>query len=575
MKKRIVLLIVCILLISQIVTLLVSIGSFQNAYQQSTTEALRGDIRAIELSITGQDVDYQKVADEYATAFSQELRVTFINSDGVVVADSEKNAVDLENHANREEVIEAEEGGFGTAVRSSESTGIETMYVAKVMSNGLVLRTAMPLNRAREFTYQSLPVSIIMFIVLTVIALVFASRFAKGILLPLRRVEESVHSYLDGETKEIIVESKYEELSEFAQIFQDLSARMNRYIKNAKQENKKSALILDNIKEGMLILDKDQDVLLINAAARQIFNVGEEIGNVNILHFVRKREVLKQLDESFNKRRNLTFDVQDDFSGKTFRYITSIVSEEAFNRSGDGMLVLITDVTELVKSEKVRKDFVANVSHELKTPLTSIDGYAQLISNNMVSSKEDVVKYANRITDESGRLMRLINDTLQLSELEQIAMDEALDNVDINKIAGEVKKLLEQKAAKKDVEITISGNAVLVANENRIKELVLNLCDNAIKYNKQGGKVDITLSKDEKNVYIEIADTGIGIEEDEISRVFERFYRATNAGGATVEGTGLGLAIAKHIAALYSGEIQINSVMGEGSTFTIRLSNGN
>ncbi len=570
MKKRIVLLIICVLVIAQTATILVAVGSFRSTYQAEVRESLKGDINAIELSMDGPG-DYQALADKYGTAYGQDMRVTFIGLDGTVQADSAADAQTLENHIDRPEIADALAGGFGTAVRTSDSTGVETLYVAKQTDDGVILRMAMPLAQTQIFVNHALPVMIVMFVVILIVALVFSGRLAKNILSPMNQLCESIRGYMEGEAAELRVQSKYEELADISQAFTDISKRLNRYIRRVKQENQKSTLILNSIGEGLMILDADQDVLLINEAARRIFGASEDISNVNILHFVRRQEILNQLDYSFKKRKNMTFDMRDEVSGKTYRYMTSIVSEEAFVKNGDGMLVLVTDVTDIVRSEQVRRDFAANVSHELKTPLTSIDGYAQLIANGMVKDSDEARVFAGRITDEADRLMGLINDTLQLSELEQIAIDEKIERVELECAVRDVQGLLAQKLEKQGVTMEVEGTASTVANRNRLKELILNLCDNAIKYNRPGGHVKVAVSEDKNEAQIIVSDTGIGIPEEETERIFERFYRAKNAGGATVPGTGLGLAIAKHIAGLYGGEVAVESVLGQGSTFTVRL----
>lgn len=570
MKKRIVLLIVCITIIAELVTVAAAVGSFRGSFQADMVATLKGDINAMALDAEEITADPQGAAAQYAKAFGENTRVTMIGEDGTVIADSQADPQALENHNDRPEVMEARGGGFGTSVRDSESTGIETVYVAKEVG-GMILRLAMPMANTMAFTSQALPVMIITFIVLTIIALVFSGALAKGVLSPMRRLHESVQAYMDGETKEIKIESKYEELEEISQAFSSLAERLRRYIAQVKKEHKKSAVILDNIQEGLVVLDEDQDVLLINHAAREIFGAEEDITNVNLMHYVRRPEVLKPIDKAFRKHKSASFDVFDKQSNKTYRYYVSFVAPGTFENRGDGMLVLIMDVTDVMQSDRIRRDFAANVSHELKTPLTSINGYAQLMENGMVRDGQDIRKYAAYITAEADRLMGLINDTLALSELENISMDESMEPVGIHAVAGEVQSMLAPKLADGELTMSVEGEATLLANKNRMKQLLLNLCDNAIKYNRDGGRVEVRLSQDEDAVTLSVRDTGIGIPEEEQARVFERFYRAKNAGGATISGTGLGLAIVKHIAALYGGTIDVQSTEGVGSEFTVRL----
>lgn len=572
MKKRIILLITCVLILAQLVTVIAAVGSFRSTYQADMFASLEGGIRAIELVLDSEKQDnYQEIAEKYQQAYGQNIRINFLDEAGNMVADTMLDPSKEPNHADRPEILQAQQGGFGRDVRVSASTGIKTMYVARQLSNGMFLRMAMPLANTQAFVMQAMPVIVLTFVVLTVIALVFSGLIAKGVLTPMNQLYASIKDYMDGESVSFGMDSKYEELADISRAFSDIAQRLNRYIARAKLENKKSALILDNIQEGLLVLDKDQDVLLINPAARRILGASEEITNVNILHFTRRQEILNQIDRAFTKRRNTSFDIYDEALGSTYRFHLSFVSQEAFKLGGEGLLILISDVTDVVMAENVRRDFVANVSHELKTPLTSINGYAQLIENGMVQDSGEVRQYAHKITNEADRLMGLINDTLTLSELEQIAMDEKLEQVDMAAIAEQTQNMLAQKLQEDGVTMHVSGMAKVLANKNRMKQLMLNLCENAIKYNREGGTVDVVLSQDEEFSFIEVKDSGIGIPPSEQNRIFERFYRAKNAGGATKPGTGLGLAIAKHIVQLYGGKIEMESKLGEGSSFVVRL----
>ncbi|MEG1655884.1 MAG: ATP-binding protein [Christensenellaceae bacterium] len=569
MKKRIVSLIVCMLIVAMTVTIFVSAGSFKNTYTRDVVEVLKGNINAMELVID-ENTDFSAMAIEYEKAFGQNSRITVLAPNGDVLVDtSAKNG--LENHADRPEILMAKDGGFGQAVRYSKSMKTDAIYVAKELPNGMMLRTSMPLNNAQRVINQAMPVVIITFILLLVLAILFSNKLVKNVLQPLRQFYKSIQSYIDGKQETIAIESKYREIDDMANAFSSITQRLNRYIERVKQENKKTAVIIDSINEGLLIIDQNSEVLLINTAAKNIFGAADN--HANILHYIRRQEVLSKIESALKKKKNKSFDIKDEISGKTYRYYTSIITEGAFlNRKSDyGMLVLISDVTELEQAEQIRKDFAANVSHELKTPLTSINGFAQLVANDMVQDKKDVIAYAKRISEESDRLMGLINDTLKLSELEQISIDEAVEEVDIKSTAQEVLHLLEDKIKTHGLSASITGAATVKANKNRIKELLLNLCDNAIKYNVRGGMVEVQLSQDEGYAVIKVKDSGIGIPKDEQNRIFERFYRAKNAGGATTSGTGLGLAIVKHIATLYDGEISLASVQEKGSEFTVKL----
>jgi len=532
--------------------------------------SLKGDISAIEAGESDIGADPEAVARKYADAFGQDIRITVIDDSGNVVADTQSDPAALGNHNDRPEVIAARNGGFGTDARESVSTGQDTVYVAK-QSGDVVLRLSRPMENTAYFVNQALPVMIITFVALTIVALFFSGMLAQGALAPMHRMHEYIQAYMDGKTADFKINSKYEELDDLSKAFSHLAERLKRYIAQVKLENKKSAVILDSIQEGLMVLDEDRNVLLINNAARRVFGVDDDITNANLLHFARREEIVTPIDRAFKKHKSSSFDVVDEKTGRTYRYYLSFVAEGTFAKSGYGILVLIMDVTDIVLSERVRQDFAANVSHELKTPLTSIYGYAQLIENDMTKDDNDIKKYVGHITKEAARLVGLINDTLALSELETITIDESVETVDVKSAAREVEDMLRSKLEENGSVMEITGEAVMTANPDRIKQLLLNLCDNAVKYSKPGMNVDVTLSQEGNDICIMVGDMGIGVPDDEKDRIFERFYRAKNAGGAKVCGTGLGLAIVKHIAQLYGGEVSVKDASGGGSVFTVRM----
>ncbi len=554
------------------VAVLVSMASFKGTYTKDVIAVLKGNINALELSI-GERTDYQALADEYQKAFGQNNRITMIGKDGEVLADTQTDSEEAENHLERPEVRQALAGGFGTAVRYSETTGKDMIYVAKQLPDGLIVRNSMPLDNVTAVVNQTLPVIIIVFIGLVILAIFLSGKIVSNTLRPFGQLRDSIQGYIEGKQKTLSIESPYPEFDDMTQAFSRLSERLNRYIEKVKLESRKTALIIDSLNEGLMIMDGKEDVLLINTAAKKIFGITGEAANENILHYVRRPDVVSKLERSLKKKKNMQFEMHSEETGRTYRFYTSIADEPAFldGKGGYAMLVLISDVTDIELSERVRRDFAANVSHELKTPLTSINGFAQLVANGMAADAESVKAYAKRISEESDRLMGLINDTLMLSELEQISIEEPMEEVDIRETTEEVLRLMEDKIAERHLDVQVTGNAEMKANRNRIRELVMNLCDNAVKYNKDHGKIVIGLSEKDGYAAIEVQDTGIGIPENEINRIFERFYRAKNSGGATVNGTGLGLAIVKHIAALYEGELTVESREGEGSRFTVRM----
>ncbi len=571
MKKRIFLLVIVTLTIGLVISTMISVNSFRARYIQDMIDVMQGNINALEMVADG-NADYEKLTQEYKKAFGQNTRFTVIAEDGTVVADTQADVNKLENHGNRAEVTQAKSGGFGTNIRQSESTGIYTIYVAKQLADGTVLRTSMPLSNANAVSTGALPITVLALIGIVILVALLTNKMVENILAPFGKLLKAVREYMGGKQETIHFESKYSELDDISRAFEQLSQDMNNYMNSVKNENKKTALVLDSINEGLMVLDEKLNVLLLNKAAKRFFDVETEVLHVSILHYVRNSIVVTQLEKTMEKQRSRSFDFVDAGTERTYRFYTSIVKQGSyFGVEGKGMLVLISDVTEIVKSERVRKDFAANVSHELKTPLTSISGFAQIIENGMARDQEAVKSYASKIAKEADRLMGLINDTLELSSLEQISMDEQMERISLRSVSEQVLSMLDSKIHRARIQTEIEGEAEITANFNRMRELITNLCENAVKYNKPDGMLRVTLEQDDTWVTVRVKDTGIGIPKDEIDRVFERFYRAKNAGGATVNGTGLGLAIVKHIASLYDGEVSVDSQLGAGTTVTVRL----
>ena len=303
----------------------------------------------------------------------------------------------------RQEVRQALAGGFGTAVRYSETTGKDMIYVAKQLPDGLIVRNSMPLDNVTAVVNQTLPVIIIVFIGLVILAIFLSGKIVSNTLRPFGQLRDSIQGYIEGKQKTLSIESPYPEFDDMTQAFSRLSERLNRYIEKVKLESRKTALIIDSLNEGLMIMDGKEDVLLINTAAKKIFGITGEAANENILHYVRRPDVVSKLERSLKKKKNMQFEMHSEETGRTYRFYTSIADEPAFldGKGGYAMLVLISDVTDIELSERVRRDFAANVSHELKTPLTSINGFAQLVANGMAADAESVKAYAKRISEES------------------------------------------------------------------------------------------------------------------------------------------------------------------------------
>ena len=341
--------------------------------------------------------------------------------------------------------------------------------------------------------------------------------------------------------------------------------RLGGYIQSITAERDKVGLILDCMGEGLILLDEGGSVLAINRAARSLFGIpeGEEDG---ALLLTRSRRLREAIAESKQRHSGVVLDVDAlTEQARSLRMFISPVSGRQYEGQRVGTSILISDVTELKKAEGIRSEFTANVSHELKTPLTSIKGFTDMLSTGMVASPEDQKRFITMIGVEVDRLIDLINDILKLSELESVAIAQCEEHSDFLSVARETAALLAPAAQKAGVTLNVSGSAASVAvPQGRLKELLLNLMENGLKYNEPGGRVEV-------NAVICVSDTGIGIPDEAKNRVFERFYRVDKGRARKNGGTGLGLAIVKHIVQLYGGRVTLSSTVGKGSVFTITL----
>lgn len=349
-------------------------------------------------------------------------------------------------------------------------------------------------------------------------------------------------------------------------IYNELS-HLNNSLNGQRDELSKHKRLFDNIKEGIIIADIDGKIITINKAAREIFEVNNNSDEQRLEHVILDHKLLSSVSAVTSGKESSQ---EITISTKKGTYNASVNKVDA---GGSGAIILyIRDITAIAKAEKVRSDFVANVSHELKTPLTSICGFAELLDNDMVTNADTKKQYLTLIRLETDRLMGLINDILKLSELDSIAIDEGKTIINIAEIARNVVDLLEPLAQRKSVVLQLDiKDSYIEANPARISELFINLVDNAIKYNKENGSVTVKVQPERDEAVIKVIDTGIGIPEADQERIFERFYRVDKSRSKESGGTGLGLSIVKHIVELYKGQIKLKSTLNKGTEVSVRF----
>ena len=536
------------ILISSAITLLLSlvfiIGVQYGIYRESGYSALQSKAYLISLSADGEGLQKYSSAKE---------RITLINEKGEVLYDNKAAADEMENHLSREEIKEALSTGTGYSVRHSETLGINSCYYAVKLKNGNILRVADEALTVGAVTLRLLPPIAAIALLAFVLALVLASAISKRILKPINQID------LDGPLED----TAYEELTPFISKISAQQRKINYQIAELKSRRREFEIIAENMSEGLLLTDTKGHILTHNSSIRRFFGVTDDINGQNILTVNRSevfREVFGNIKESRHYESTVTL------GGRCCQVTANPVFDG--DNTPCGAVILVIDVTEKEKREKLRREFTANVSHELKTPLTSILGISDMLKNGIVAP-DDIKGFGADINKEAERLLNLVNDIIKLSELDEGAVGES-EKVDLYKTANEVVNSLAKIAEQRGVTLTVTGeSAEITAEEALVFEMIYNLCDNAVKYNKEKGLVTVNVGNNEGAPFVSVKDTGLGIAPEHIERVFERFYRVDKGRSKQSGGTGLGLSIVKHIAASFGGEIALKSTLGEGTEIIV------
>lgn len=479
-----------------------------------------------------------------------DARVTLISPDGTVKYDTVADGDTLGNHSDRKEFRDAMQVGSGTSVRYSKTLTEKTVYYAKKLDDGNVLRIS-----TTQYTIITIllglvhPMIIVLFFAL-ILSLILSSRVSRSVLKPINDI--------DPDNPEIA--DTYDELSPLIRKIVHQKETIQHQLETARQKQEEFQLITENMSEGFLVIDNRTNLLSYNSAALKLLGADENDGSVLTLNRTENfREVIEKALGGERVQSNMTYDE------RTYNLIANPVLEDG---RIIGAVIVIIDVTESEKREVLRREFTANVSHELKTPLTSILGFAELMKDG--GTPEDTVKdFSASIYDEAKRLITLVSDIIKISELDE-KDDFARENVDLSALADEVAERLKPSAEKKNVTFKLSCESAEVFGVRQIlDEMVYNLCDNAVKYNKDGGTVTVTVKKENGKVMLSVADTGIGIPPSCRDRVFERFFRVDKGRSKAEGGTGLGLSIVKHGAQYHGAEISLESETGKGTAITI------
>lgn len=533
-----------VLVASGLITFLVS-----QDYFNETKKELAQEARYISMGLESGGNDFlNKIAAENGS----NVRITLIDKDGIVLFDNQAEAKTLENHAMRQEIMEAVAVGAGEAERFSDTLDKTTYYYAVRLEDGKILRLARTIDSIYKSVLQMLPIMGGIVIVVAFLASIVARRVTFNLIKPLDQV--NLDEPLDNET--------YDELAPFLTRIAKQKRQLSKNLKKLRGKQEELTIITNNMNEGLVLLNGQQNVLFINESAAKIlgFSAKEVIGR-NILTVDRAQEVQDLLQKVSQAGKGEGLYEKD---GHFYQLSGSSVN-------GSGSVILIYDVTEKMTAEKLRREFSANVSHELKTPLQSILGYAEIMKNGLVKD-EDKQRFLERIHAEAGNMIELIQNIMELSRLDENKTLDEFEDVDLLKLAQSVTLRLKHKAQTKGVTLNVSGSSACVCGvQSILSEVLYNLVDNSIKYNKDNGKVDVKVQDGSEEVTVSVSDTGIGIGAADRERVFERFYRADKSHSKEIGGTGLGLSIVKHGVLFHKGRVELESEPGVGTTITFVL----
>lgn len=484
----------------------------------------------------------------------RDFRITLIKEDGDVVYDSSQDAKFLPTHKDRPEVIKAQKNGFAKIERYSNTLSKDLYYVSLRLEDGNVLRVSREMDNLLGAFRKVLPIDILMSLLVFAIATVVSRRLTKKTFEPLNNLNEDLLT---------IDTDMFPEISPFINKINKQNKTIKDNYREISRERDTIETILKNMKESLIIIDENKNLLSVNNSARELFNSKRDLIGENILNLIRDEDLLKLIDDAL---MGSSVESITNIGDREFKFYVNPVFEDKKVR---GVVILFIDETEEIRALRLREEFSSNVSHELKTPLTSICGFSELLVNGMVDddNKEEFYKL---IYDDSKRLLNLIEDIMKISGLET---EEAFsrEEIKLNELIKDILRAQRNLIDEKNIAVSLEGHGLVYENKTMMWELFANIINNGLKYNKDGGKLDIKISEDEKNYEVSIVDTGIGIPSKDLARIFERFYRVDKSRSRKIGGTGLGLSIVKHVLQSIDGKLEISSKLGMGTSFKVIL----
>ena len=539
-----------ILLVSSVIlfagVILIMCVLYNNFGTQKQVE-LRSELTYIKAAVETEGIPYlENLSDK-------SKRITYISSDGTVRFDNSTDVSKMENHLNRTEVKNALETGSGESKRYSDTLLQQHYYYAQRLSNGDVIRISAAEDSVLLMVIGVLQPFAFIIILMIILSAVFASRSAKRIVAPINEID--IENPLENDT--------YEEISPLLNRISKQNKTIKRQLKNASRSREQFELITENMSEGILVLDKYANLLSVNAAALNLLSSSDAQKAKSVVEINRSAEFLDTVEQAVGGEHC------EHSIKSNGRILNLIANPVAFDGKPAGAVIVIMDITEKAQREELRREFTANVSHELKTPLTSISGFAELMKSGAVDNK-DIVDFSTSIYDEAKRLISLVNDIIKISKLDENSVPFDDEPVDITQIVRLTAERLKPVADKDNITIEYNDNKAFInGNYTIVEEMIFNLVDNAVKYNKKGGKVKISVEDTGKHIKISVSDTGIGINKADFDKIFERFYRVDKSHSKEIGGTGLGLSIVKHGAVYHNASVDVESEIGKGTTISL------
>lgn len=513
--------------------------------------------------VTVTDVYAANYSDNITATAPKDIRITVINADKTVIADSQDSALVGKPHENREEITAAWEGSPKVVTRKSESLGADMVYYAKKVTVGdtfVIVRAAIKVETVNQYVFNALPTYVYVLISVLFVSYIAGILATVNLIKPLEEVKNTLAAVNNGEKINRSYDNESDsDVREMLGEIADVSEKLQNSINEANTERERLDYVLANVSDGITVIDAGGIVTVMNKVACGVFGGDGFIGR-KYTALTADEKFLSEIGETVALRETRSFEYENE--GNIYMVIARAL-ENSFT------VIVLTDITQIRNGEKMREEFFANASHELKTPLTAIKGFNDLIA--LKTSDEEIKSFTAKSDKEITRLVSLIGDMLDLSKLENSGKIADAEELDLGKIATEVAESLAPLAANKKISVSVSGNGIVRMEREHAVELVKNLVENAIRYNNENGKVEVSVLNDGGNVVLRVKDNGIGIEEEHLGRIFERFYRVNKSRSRETGGTGLGLSIVKHVCALYNAEPVVHSRYGEGTIVEVKF----